>query len=159
MAKLLRGGLYAMRVSTCILFAVLILVVFGQVFWRYVLQSPLFWAEEFARILFIWLIMLALVISLHEGSQASVDFFTKLVFRNRLSKAFSSIFVHFSVLFFSLFLLIYGFKLSFFVREQVFPALEISYSIQYLAVPISSIFLVLISAMKILDAIPRQNGK
>jgi len=135
------------------LFVILILIVSGQVFWRYVLQSPIFWAEEFARILYVWMIMMALIISTKEGSQASVDLITKFIFRKNIGKVFAALFVHICEFFFSIFLVIYGFKLSHFVSEQVFPALDISYSIQYLAVPVSGIFLVLISIVKCVDSI------
>jgi len=138
---------------TFLLFTVLICIVFAQVFWRYALQSPIFWAEEFARILYVWMIMLALVISMDEGSQASVDLLTKKLFCSRGGRISADLFVNMCMLLFSIVLVIYGFRLSHFVAEQVFPALDISYSVQYLAVPVSSTFLVLIFFTKILHTI------
>ena len=135
-----------------ILFTILILIVFAQVFWRYVLQSPIFWAEEFARILFIWLVMLALVISMDEGSQASIDVLTKLMFTGKNGLMVISLFINVCVLVFSGILVGYGFNLSFFVYGQVFPALDIPYTVQYIAVPVSGIFLILVGIKGIFDA-------
>ena len=51
--------------------AILVLVevgiLFAGVIWRYVLNSPLFWSDELAGLLFLWLVMLGAVIALRRG--------------------------------------------------------------------------------------------
>lgn len=53
-----------------------------QVFNRYVLGSPLPWAEEVAAWLFIWLNFFGLAYGWRHGAFVSVDIFTKILFRN-----------------------------------------------------------------------------
>jgi tripartite ATP-independent transporter DctM subunit len=45
-----------------------IILLSSSVFARYVLQSPLFWGDELATILFLWLAMLGSAVALHRGS-------------------------------------------------------------------------------------------
>ncbi len=60
-----------LRVVTEIPAAILVLVevgiLFAGVVWRYVLNSPLFWSDEVAGLLFLWLVMLGAVIALRRG--------------------------------------------------------------------------------------------
>ena len=61
-----------LRVVTEIPAAILVLVevgiLFAGVVWRYVLNSPLFWSDEVAGLLFLWLVMLGAVIALRRGA-------------------------------------------------------------------------------------------
>jgi tripartite ATP-independent transporter DctM subunit len=60
-----------LRVVTEIPAAILVLVevgiLFAGVIWRYVLNSPLFWSDEVAGLLFLWLVMLGAVIALRRS--------------------------------------------------------------------------------------------
>jgi TRAP-type C4-dicarboxylate transport system permease small subunit len=53
--------------------ACLILVVAGEVFFRYVLQHPLFFANELARFLFVWTSFLATSIALRGGRHIALE--------------------------------------------------------------------------------------
>lgn len=60
-----------------IILAVLVLVVGLQIFARYVLNHSLFWSEELARYLFIYLVFLGAAIMLRKNRHIQVSFFTK----------------------------------------------------------------------------------
>ena len=51
----------------CLLLCFLVIALFLQVLFRYVLQSPLPWSEEAARFALIWLSFLAAVVAANEG--------------------------------------------------------------------------------------------
>ncbi len=53
----------ALRAVALFLFIAIFLVVLAQVFFRYLLNSPLVWSEELARYLFIWLCFTGWVIA------------------------------------------------------------------------------------------------
>lgn len=61
---LLDGALY---IITTILFVAMIVILFLQVWFRYVLAAPLPWSEEGARFILIWLSMLGACIASREG--------------------------------------------------------------------------------------------
>ena len=62
----------ALRIFTEIPAAILVLaevaILFAGVIWRYALNSPLFWSDEVAGLLFLWLVMLGAVIALRRGA-------------------------------------------------------------------------------------------
>jgi len=62
---------------TLVLLAVLLLVVGGQVFSRYALNHSLFWSEELARYLFIYLVFLGSAIVLRRNGHIQVSFFVE----------------------------------------------------------------------------------
>jgi tripartite ATP-independent transporter DctM subunit len=61
----------ALRVITEVPAAILVLaevgILFAGVIWRYALNSPLFWSDEVAGLLFLWLVMLGAVIALRRS--------------------------------------------------------------------------------------------
>jgi len=59
--------------SVCFLTVLLLVVTSAQVFWRYVFNNPIIWAEEFARINFVWLTFLTGCIAFQQGKHMAVD--------------------------------------------------------------------------------------
>jgi len=66
---------WALDRVTLLLLTVLLLVVGAQIFARYVLNHSLFWSEELARYLFIYLVFLGAAIVLRRGGHIQVSFF------------------------------------------------------------------------------------
>ena len=62
---------------TLLLLTVLLLVVGAQIFARYVLNHSLFWSEELARYLFIYLVFLGAAIVLRREGHIQVSFFVE----------------------------------------------------------------------------------
>lgn len=120
-----------------ILILLLIDVVTGVLF-RY-LRLPLYWAEEAARYLFVWLVMLGCVVGVEEKTHFSIDAFYKW-FPKRLQRivtfggsAVSGIFLFF--LFYE------GVKLCTRDPGVVSPALGIPQYYSYLAIPIGAVLM------------------
>lgn len=76
-----RGGLAAMdaasRLAVIAAMAAMTALVAGQVFFRYVLAAPIDWAEEMARLVFVWAIFLAIPHGVRHGVHVGVDIAVK----------------------------------------------------------------------------------
>ena len=59
--------------SVYFLTVLLLVVTSAQVFWRYVFNNPIIWAEEFARINFVWLTFLTGCLAFRYGKHMAVD--------------------------------------------------------------------------------------
>lgn len=114
---------------------VLCVVVFLQVFFRYVINRPLAWSEELARFLSIYLVYIASAVVLRDDSHMSMDYFVELlphkakVVVDIAGKAIISAFLVLAII--KSFTLI---KITFY---QLSPSLDIPMGIVYAALPIS----------------------
>jgi TRAP-type C4-dicarboxylate transport system permease small subunit len=77
MAWILRLVDWVLDRVTLLLLTVLLVVVGAQIFARYVLNHSLFWSEELARYLFIYLVFLGAAIVLRRGGHIQVSFFVE----------------------------------------------------------------------------------
>jgi TRAP-type transport system small permease protein len=77
MATLLRILDWTLDRVTLVLLTILLLVVGAQIFARYVLNHSLFWSEELARYLFIYLVFLGAAIVLRRDGHIQVSFFVE----------------------------------------------------------------------------------
>jgi TRAP-type C4-dicarboxylate transport system permease small subunit len=77
--KLLAGIDWVLDKVTLSLLILLNLVVGAQVFARYVLNHSLFWSEELARYLFIWLVFLSAAIVLRQDRHIQVSVFVDML--------------------------------------------------------------------------------
>jgi TRAP-type transport system small permease protein len=59
--------------------ALLVVVASLQVFTRYVLNAPLTWTEEAARMLFTWIIFIGAALIVKRGSHISIDILVKVL--------------------------------------------------------------------------------
>lgn len=55
---------------------VMIVVVAGQVFMRYVLNSSFDWSDEVSRLAFVWSIFIAIPLGIREGAHVGIDLLT-----------------------------------------------------------------------------------
>lgn len=121
--------------------SILSVVVFLQVFFRYVLNDPLAWSEELARFLSIWLVYVSAAIVLRDDAHMSMDYFVKLL-SPRLQVAVDIL----GKLIISAFLFV-GIKESFKIigitMSQLSPSLDIPMGLIYLALPTSFSLMVL----------------
>jgi TRAP-type C4-dicarboxylate transport system permease small subunit len=72
MRKVFEGFL---KFALLVLFAIIIVCVSLQVFYRYVLNDPLTWSEELARFAFMWMVFLGLGLAERDDQHIAVDFF------------------------------------------------------------------------------------
>jgi TRAP-type transport system small permease protein len=70
-----------LRILVGIAFATIVTLTIAQVFFRFVLNSPLVWSEEVVRILLVWMTFIGAAVVCWDGRHLSVD-----VLFNRLPK-------------------------------------------------------------------------
>jgi TRAP-type C4-dicarboxylate transport system permease small subunit len=117
------------------------LVVAVQVFCRYVLNQSLFWSEELARFLLVWLTFLGASCAYYRKVNPGVDFlYSKMPL---LLKKISSILTHLASMALFSVMIIYGCKFAWFVRLQISPALQIPKWIILSIIPISGVILMI----------------
>jgi len=122
---------------TCILLLALATgVCFYQVVARYVFSSPPSWSEEVARYLFVWLTFLGSAIAFRVGAHLSLGF-TKSALPPRLRFWVSilGLSIVASVL---VFMIWQGKAVAQFAFNQLTPALQVSMSIPYMAIPVGA---------------------
>jgi len=117
------------------------LVVAVQVFFRYVMNHSLFWSEELARFLLVWLTFLGATSAYYRKVHPGVDFvFDKLSpVQKKTALVISSAasMVLFAVM------IIYGIQFAWFVRMQIFPALQLPKWVVLAVIPVSgAVFMV-----------------
>ena len=124
--------------TLAILLGVIVVIMFAQVFFRYVLNNSLSWSEEIVRFLFIWLTFLGAALNIRDKWHIGVDFFV-----TRLPERWSrKIFLLGSVvlLLFLLFLVGGGFLWVYYAEGASSSALGLPlHLILYGALPVTSV--------------------
>jgi TRAP-type C4-dicarboxylate transport system permease small subunit len=119
-----------------VLAAVMFLVVFAQVVFRYVLERPLVWSEELARYLMIWTACLAAAEAYARGSHVGVTVFTSLL-PTSVQRWIGRL-VHLVTALLMVVIFYHGYRLSYLLRDQLSTAMEIPMTWPYLAVPVGA---------------------
>lgn len=119
-----------------ILSAIMVVVIFLQVFMRYVMQNSLSWSEELARFCFIWLVYLGISYGVKRQRHISVDVVLH-IFKEK-GKIILSIVANILFLAFAIVIVIYGYDISAQLLSwgQQSPALHIPMGLVYLAAPV-----------------------
>ena len=110
-----------------------------QVFFRYVLNHSLFWSEELARFLLVWLTFLGASVVYYRGVNACVDFLYLRM--GRKGRRNLDLAVHLVSLAFFIVMIIYGWQFAHFVRNQYSAALYLPKWIPHAIIPLSGIIL------------------
>ncbi len=117
------------------------LIVALQVFFRYGLNQSLFWSEELARYILVWLTFLGASVAYRRGVHPGVDiFYTRLP--RRLQQA-ASVLVHLSAIGLFGVMIFFGWRFAAFVRLQISPALNLPKWIIFSIIPVSGAILLL----------------
>ena len=129
------------EIILCCIGLLMTAVVISQVFFRYGLNHSLFWSEELARYLLIWLTFLGGGVAYRRAAHPSIN-----LLRGRLSapmKRYTSIIVHCLCLLFFAILVWYGLEFAYFVRAQTTPSLGLPKWLVFSIIPISGAIMVL----------------
>ena len=116
-------------------------VVAAQVFFRYVLNHSLFWSEELARYILVWLTFLGASVAYRRGVHPRIDLFASRLGTHGARAI--HIGAHLVAMAFFSVLVIYGAQFAYFVRLQISPALQIPKWIVMLVLPISGMVMIL----------------
>ncbi|ARI78670.1 TRAP transporter small permease [Halobacillus mangrovi] len=139
--KAIDGFNKVLGIVLALLLMVMSVVVFYQVFSRFVLDESLRWSEELARYIMIWSVFIGSALALRKMELIAVD-----AIKEVLSEKYKNILVIFIYTLSIVFLLVlvnYGFQLAGSVMGQTSPAMRISMAWAYAAIPIGSIFMII----------------
>jgi TRAP-type C4-dicarboxylate transport system permease small subunit len=110
-----------------------------QVFCRYVLNQSLFWSEELARYLLVWLTFLGASTAYRRQAHPGVDIlYTRMPPKIRQG---CSVLIHMVSLGLFAVMIIYGWQFAYFIRLQYSPALQLPKWIVLSIIPVSGIVL------------------
>lgn len=126
------------------------------VFFRYVVNQPIFWADELSLILFAWLTFLGGSLAVKRSSMAAVT-----IVLDRLPPRFQFILhgiIQLSIVFFTAFIGYFSIQWirSPSVRNMISPALSVEMWVLYLIVPFGMLFMLIFSIDNINKLIGRE---
>lgn len=138
-----------------LLFSVLFIVMLCQIFFRYVLHSPLVWSEELSRYLFVWICYLGWILATRNKTHIKIDFVIN-IFPKRL-KFFVQVAMQLLVMIFILVLMYYGYQMMQRSINTSAVALPISFALVYGIVPISTMFILFYSILQLIEIFTKDN--
>ena len=144
------------KIVSFILVILTVLLTGMQVFFRYVLNSPLSWTEELARFALVWLVFWGSAIAIRRKRHLSIPFFVNLL--PKKIKIYIDMFNKILIIVFLGILLYTGYEVMLETQEIVTPALGISYLWFYIIVPISCAFMLLQIAFIIFEDFKKIKG-
>jgi TRAP-type C4-dicarboxylate transport system permease small subunit len=122
-----------------IILAVMSLLVGANVFCRFVLNQSLYWGDEVAQILLVWLTFLGAAIAVREDQHYYLNYLSRMLTgRARCTLAMIR---HAASVAAILILLYYSSIVSLRVHDWIMPATEISRALVYGACPLGSCFM------------------
>ena len=136
-----------------VFFVAMTLIVWAQIFYRYVLGDGIIWAEEISKYLMVWMALLAAAIVYHDKGHISMQFFADRIQAQRLLAAFQILAG--SVLFVAL--IVFGFEYAQFGKRFISPASGLQRFWPYLAIPIGGIFLFFYSIIHFVELLYSSN--
>ena len=152
MHRMLAAADAVLRAAAACALALSGLAMFAQVMARYVFDAPFTWAEEFATLLFSWLIFLGAATVQRTDSHLSVD--TLRQWSRPAVRGWLDAFRRLVIIACSVVLLWQGIALSVKMWPLQYPAMEISRSALYLSVTVGAAFTILFALYSLLTRAP-----
>jgi TRAP-type C4-dicarboxylate transport system permease small subunit len=134
----LGNGVEAIAVTTGVVFIVLI---FLQVLFRYLFQSPISWSEELIMLFFQWTIFLGAAISMRSGGHFRLSFLARHL-STRVS-SYVDILCLFLMAMVAFMMLLKGWGMVVLTRNSTFATMGISRAFSYAAIPISGALMII----------------
>ncbi len=119
----------------------LAVVVFLQVFNRFVLKAPLAWSEDLAMLLFQWVVFLGAAVGVRRLRHFGIDLMVKKL-PARMHRTIDLI-VPFIVGIVALTMITEGLHLLTFNRARIYATMDLSYLWAYLPIPVSGCLMIL----------------
>lgn len=120
-----------------VLLSAMTIIVFIQVLFRYVINAPLFWTEEAARYIMIWIVYIGASVGIRRGSHLGFTYFVDKS-SPKVSKWLSLI-ANLGLLTFCVNIIYYGAIIALQNLHQLSAGLQIPVAWVYVALPISGI--------------------
>lgn len=125
--------------ATVILFTIMTLIVWVQIFYRFILGGGIAWSEEVAKYLMVWMALLGSSVVLREGGHIAINYFISKLSLLRYILMFHAILS--AVLF--ILLIYYGIDYATFGLKCISPASGIRKFWPYLSIPVGGGFLLI----------------
>ena len=129
-------------------FTVMISITFLQVVFRYVLSAPLPWSEEAARYCFVWIVFLGAALGLERGVHLGVDLLVNRM-PGRLRRL-TALVCDLLIAVFAVIMIYASLPVLQLNSLQHSPALGVQMSWIYLAIPVSMVLILLVTAARVL---------
>ncbi len=110
--------------------------IFAQVVFRYVFSSPIYWADEFAVLVFAWMIFIGTVVATKYNEHLSVDTFIRM-FPQSLQVVLT-ITTNVAIFLVIVLLFVEGVELTQKTAGLKYPAMEISRGFLYISIPVTT---------------------
>jgi len=135
------------KYSLCLLFIMIIIAGFMQVFWRYALNNPLTWSDELCRYGMIWLTFIGAGLGVKRYSHITIDILKGYLPEsvNAKIERLNSLFI----LVFSLVIIYFGAIIAFQNMNQFSPGLYIPMGTIYLVMPIGGLIMLFYSSLQL----------
>ncbi|PIC73381.1 TRAP transporter small permease [Sporosarcina sp. P17b] len=121
--------------------SVMVIVIFYQVFSRFVMGSSTSWSEELARILMVYIILMGSAIALGRGQLLAIEVLPDILKGN--AKLMLSIITNGFSAIFCVILVFYGYGLALNVADQTLPGLGVSMFWMYFAMPFGGLLILM----------------
>jgi C4-dicarboxylate transporter DctQ subunit len=112
------------------------ITIFSQVVFRYVFSRPIYWADEFAVLVFAWMIFTGTVVATKYNEHLSVDTFIRML-PKRVQMVFTIV-TNTAILMVIVLLFIEGLALTQKTAGLKYPAMEISRGFLYISIPVTA---------------------
>ena len=129
------------------IFAVILLLTFAGVFFRYILNNSIIWAEEVVRYAFIWMFFLCMPEATRTGAHICLDYVPTHMHGNL--KTILNVLIEVINDTFLVIVVYYGMKITIVNMAQESPALQIPYGYIYIALPIGGSLMIIFSLYRI----------
>ena len=125
--------------TTVVFFIIMTVIVWAQIFYRFILGGGIVWSEEIAKYLMVWMAMLGSSVLFREGGHIAINYFISKLSFLRYILMFHAILS--AVLF--VLLIYYGIDYAVFGFRCISPASGISKFWPYLSIPVGGGFLLI----------------
>ena len=128
--------------GTCMVLVVaLAVVVFLQVFNRFVLKAPLAWSEDLAMLLFQWVAFLGAAVGVKRMRHFGIELVVRKL--SEKSRRWIEILVPFIVGIVAVTMITEGYKLIQFNINRTYSSMDLSYIWAYLPIPLSGVLIII----------------
>jgi TRAP-type C4-dicarboxylate transport system permease small subunit len=125
----------ALRGVVAALVVIIVVMVAAQVLFRYAVQQPIVWSEEFTTLCYQWLSYLGAALAVRYRAHYGVDFVVR--FLGPRWKRLLEWLEHAVVWLLGLFMVVYGWRIVESSALQMYPTLPFSVGTGYLVLPIA----------------------
>ncbi len=119
----------------------LAVIVFVQVFNRYVLKSPLAWSEDLAMLLFQWVSFLGAAIGVKRMRHFGIELLMKNLPERVRHKIELTVPIFMGIV--ALILITKGLELLSYNRTRIYSSMNLTYTWTYLAIPVSGCLMII----------------